>query len=153
MNTSVKTFLLISSMLLIASCTPTVDKIPEGLVAPENPLSSCPDTPNCFRTTQYFEADSSLVFTALHTTIKEMNAHEVELISTDTVQSINAIYKIPVFGWMDDVNIIIESNRQNISGSFVHLRSASREGYSDLGVNKRRINRIIKDSRKKLNAQ
>lgn len=153
MNTSVKTFLLVSSMLFIASCAPTIDKLPEGLVVPKNPLSSCPDTPNCFMTTQYFEADSSRVFTALHSTIKDMNAHEVELISTDTVQSINAIYKIPVFGWMDDVNIIIESNRQNISGSFVHLRSSSREGYSDLGVNKRRINRIIKDSRKQLNAQ
>ena len=38
----------------------------------------------------------------------------------------------------------------NMNNTFVHLKSSSRKGYYDIGVNKRRINRILKVARKKL---
>lgn len=148
-----KLVLLLNAALFITSCGNNIHEVPADIKVPTKPLNSCPDSPNCFITTQYFEEDSSLVFSALETTIEEMNAHEVEITSTGKAFGIDATFKIPVFGWIDDVSIIVESYNKNLPGSFVHLRSSSREGYSDLGVNKRRINKILKTSRKKLNAQ
>ena len=61
--------------------------------------------------------------------------------------SFHSVFKIPVFGWKDDVNIVLQTNKKN---SIIHIRSASRVGYSDLGVNKRRVKRLLKIINKSL---
>ena len=61
---------------------------------------------------------------------------------------INAVFRIPVFGFKDDVNIIAESTGPD--ESILHIKSASRVGESDLGVNRRRIKRIIATVNQKL---
>lgn len=42
-----------------------------------------------------------------------------------------------IFRFVDDVEFLIDSGQQR-----VQVRSASRTGYSDLGVNRRRVERI-----------
>jgi len=145
--------LLITFSFVFISCGNNIQTMPSNIEVPANPISECPDSPNCFRTTQFFEADSSIVFNAVKYALEEMNAFELEIENTNDKHHLDAVFKIPVFGWLDDVKIIVSPNQSNPEQTFVHLKSSSREGYSDLGVNKRRINKILKISRKKLNSQ
>ena len=43
------------------------------------------------------------------------------------------------FGFVDDVEFLMD-----VRGGVIHVRSASRTGYSDLGVNRNRIERVRK---------
>jgi uncharacterized protein (DUF1499 family) len=153
MNLTVKLFLLISFTLMINGCGNNIHDIPSEMQLPKNSLEKCPDSPNCFRTTQYLEADSSFIFSAIQSVIKEMSVLEIEINDNSHIHTLDVVFKIPVFGWLDDVKIVVEPSKDNLQHTFVHLRSSSREGYFDLGVNKRRINKILKKTRQKLNTQ
>ena len=76
---------------------------------------------------------------------------KIEEVNISDIKELNAVFKIPLFGWLDDVVIHIDSDTSNADITFVHIKSSSREGYYDLGVNKRRVNKIIKHARKEIN--
>lgn len=104
-----------------------------------NPLPPCPGTPNCIRTSKVFKHGMEEIFDAI-TQVFENEAHNFEVIDPKRIE-IHAVYKIPVFGFKDDVDVIMEEQ----SGSTtVFIRSASRLGAYDLGVNRRRIKRIFR---------
>ncbi len=105
----------------------------------ENPLPECPDSPNCERTQQTFQMDSATVLNLADQTLRVMNAETVEW--NEETKEIHAVFKIPVFGWRDDVHIAAKSMGEE---TILYIRSASREGYSDLGVNKRRVNKFFR---------
>lgn len=42
-----------------------------------------------------------------------------------------------IFGFVDDVEFLFDAERR-----VIHIRSAARSGYSDFGVNRRRVERI-----------
>ncbi len=69
-----------------------------------------------------------------------MNPHELQ-VGSESFQ-IDAVYRIPLFGFKDDVKLLVQPDGDE--RSILHLKSASRVGYSDLGVNRRRVNRILK---------
>ncbi|MFP3339010.1 DUF1499 domain-containing protein, partial [Micrococcus sp. SIMBA_131] len=50
---------------------------------------------------------------------------------------IRAEEKSQLFKFVDDIELYIDTASENI-----HFRSASRTGYSDMGVNKKRMNEI-----------
>ena len=102
-----------------------------------NPLEECPDTPNCIRLSFTVEEDISTALTAFEKTLDRMKALEV----TAYDDGYHAVFKIPVFGYLDDVNIKME-NAGDRGRTIVHMRSASRVGYSDLGVNRMRVKKI-----------
>ena len=52
-----------------------------------------------------------------------------------------------VFLFKDDVALRIEPHDD---GAALHIRSASRTGYSDLGVNKRRVKKFFAELEKRL---
>ena len=58
-------------------------------------------------------------------------------ILTTTPNYLHAEFKIAVFGFVDDVECVLEPE----SGT-IQIRSASRVGHSDLGVNRRRVEKI-----------
>ncbi len=105
----------------------------------ENPLKSCPDSPNCERTSRTFSADSASILNAADEVLRAMNAESIEW--NEETKQIHAVFKIPIFGWRDDVHI---AAHQDGSKTTLFIRSASREGYSDLGVNKRRVNKFFR---------
>ena len=113
----------------------------------DNPLPPCPDSPNCVRSAYEFSADSSTVFSKAEETLEEMGVHSLEW-SSDSTQ-INAVFRIPVFGWLDDVDIAIKPSQNR---STLYIRSASRVGYYDLGVNKRRVRKFIRILTQKITA-
>ena len=111
-----------------------------GLV--EGKLMKCPDRPNCICTE--FEADvshyiepvvlsqmtTSEALSRLKNSIREMGGS----IQTENTNYLAATFSSSMFRFVDDLEIRIDSNLK-----MIHLRSASRVGYSDRGVNRKRI--------------
>ena len=104
----------------------------------ENPLPECPDSPNCVRVSVPSEQDEDKLFENVLRALGMMNAHEVD--SNSQQLHVNAIFRIPLFGFLDDVVIKIDSYP---TGAVAHIRSSSREGHSDLGVNRRRVATLL----------
>ncbi|MCH2450428.1 MAG: DUF1499 domain-containing protein [Gracilimonas sp.] len=103
-----------------------------------HPLPPCPSTPNCVRISRDFKAGIEEVFEILiH--IFEDEAHKFEVIDPRRIE-LHAVYRIPVFGFKDDVDVILEETE---GVTTVFIRSASRVGAYDLGVNRRRVKRIF----------
>ncbi|PSB05279.1 DUF1499 domain-containing protein [Merismopedia glauca] len=107
-------------------------------------LSACPNSPNCVVSQNADEAHSisPLVY---HTDLAK--AREILLKVLTVVPRTQAIAQTPdyihaesksrIFGFIDDVEFYFPSNEK-----IIHVRSASRVGESDLGVNRRRIEQI-----------
>lgn len=109
----------------------------------ENPLPDCPSTPNCKKDSFEVNADSSTLTSVIESILTDIGADTVTL----NGNSINAIYRIPIFGWKDDVSILIQPNENS---TIVYLRSASREGHWDIWANSIRVNKIIKHIKNEL---
>ena len=106
-----------------------------GLV--DGQLSPCPDSPNCVSSEAGTVADKltetlpASAWDALPQVVDDMGG-EVTLANADYV---SAEFTSLLFGFVDDVEF-----RKGDDG--VHVRSASRVGYSDRGVNAARIAEI-----------
>ena len=144
-----KTTLIIISLIIVAAIIlffilGMMSKSGEapGLVA--GSLSKCPDKPNCISsekkddTAHYIEPikipeDISIELDSLHIlkdTIRDMGG-SIEDESEDYFAS---TFESGVFGFVDDFEIRIDT-KENV----IHIRSASRVGHGDMGVNKKRI--------------
>lgn len=111
-----------------------------GLV--EGKLTKCPDKPNCI--CSEFEADvshyiepvvlsemtMSEVLSRLKNAIREMGGS----IQAENGNYLAATFTSSIFRFVDDLEIRIDTDQRAI-----HLRSASRVGYSDRGINRNRI--------------
>ena len=107
-------------------------------------LSPCPDSPNCVSS----QSDDTAHFTEpLHYTgnLAEArqkligllgNSKRVRLISAET-DYIHAEFRSLIFNFVDDVEFYFSSEDR-----IIHVRSASRTGYYDFGVNHRRLERL-----------
>lgn len=106
-------------------------------------LAPCPDSPNCVSSldggTQHpidpigFTGETAIAIKTMQQVIMGMSgAHIV----TDTPEYIHAEFKSRIMGFVDDVEFYFPGD------SIIHVRSASRVGYSDLGVNRKRIETI-----------
>ncbi len=127
-------------ILLLTGCSPTLN-----MPSTENPLPECPSSPNCKRVSVTIESDSISVFNAFEEALTLMNAETITPNQAD--KRIDAIFRIPVFGYRDDVAISIKAEGNS---SKVYIRSASREGYWDIGVNSIRVNRLIRNVKNNL---
>jgi uncharacterized protein (DUF1499 family) len=107
--------------------------------AEKNPLPPCPKTPNCIRTSKRFNTGMEKVYEAF-TKIFEAEAHAWEVIDPKRIE-MHAVYRIPIFGFKDDVDVILEE-KEGMTTAFI--RSASRLGAYDLGVNSLRVKRILR---------
>ncbi len=105
-----------------------------------NPLPACPDSPNCTRHSENFNTSIDTLFSAVKKVFEQIDPHEY--IVKENEYSINAVFRIPIFGFKDDVEILLKPDGDN---SVLHIRSASRVGHSDLGVNRRRVQKILTD--------
>ncbi|MCC5932857.1 MAG: DUF1499 domain-containing protein [Candidatus Cyclonatronum sp.] len=106
---------------------------------PDNPLEACPESPNCVRSTLEVMAEADRILEAARQTLENMGAESIE---ETEAGGLHAVFRIAVFGFRDDVHLALSP--QPDGGTFVHIRSASRTGYSDLGVNSRRVDRFFR---------
>jgi uncharacterized protein (DUF1499 family) len=105
----------------------------------DHPFPPCPDTPNCTIHSVEFTANSLKLFEVVKSAIHKISPYTIET-NSQSLQ-IDAVFRIPVFGFKDDVRIIIKP--VDSERSVLHIKSSSRIGKSDLGVNRRRIKRIL----------
>lgn len=126
-------FLAVSTM----SCS-TTTKHPLGLI--DEQLAPCPNSPNCISSemstsTAYIEPLAVIVepeeaWLCLKRSIEGLGG----TIKRRDDRYLWATFKTKVFRFVDDVEL-----RFDADSKLFHVRSASRVGYSDLGVNRKRV--------------
>ena len=127
--------------LLLIGCTGVR---PANLGIKDGKLAPCPSTPNCVssQSTDRGHAVEPLSFpgtaTEAHAEItKIILSMKRSRIITETDSYIHAEFTSAVFRFVDDVEFWFDESRK-----LIHLRSASRLGHSDHGVNRKRVEDI-----------
>jgi uncharacterized protein (DUF1499 family) len=120
-------------------------KQPDNLGLQNGQLKPCPDSPNCVCSESHSQSDAQHFIEAikgnkqtwvkLKQTIIEQGGH----IQTESSDYMHITFSTAVFHYVDDVEA-----RFDRAQHVIHLRSASRIGRSDFGVNRQRIKRIKK---------
>ena len=114
---------------------------------PESPpqLAPCPSTPNCVSSVEtgkafvepfYLSANDEAVWQAL---IQLIQSAPRTTVQDQRPTYLYATERSRVFGFIDDIEFILDPKQQRID-----VRSASKTGYSDFGVNRRRVESIRK---------
>jgi uncharacterized protein (DUF1499 family) len=119
-------------------------KRPNNLGVKNGRLAPCPASPNCVssQASDSLHQIAPLSFTStpeqalsqLKSIIKSLPRTKI---ITETEDYLYAEFKTALMGFVDDVEFFLDSNSQEI-----HVRSASRLGYGDLGLNRQRIETI-----------
>ena len=116
-------------------------------------FTPCPNKPNCVSTQANpksrhylaptpFEGSVSEVMEKVLELVKEIPRHTVR---TKSDKYLHAEVKSRVFGFVDDLEIYLDESEK-----LVHMRSAARTGYGDLGVNRKRLEHLQRELKKSL---
>jgi len=118
--------------------------VPDNLGLKNQQLSPCPGTPNCVssqeKNSQHriqpitFEGSLELAKERLHQVLNSMRG--TRIITQDVVYW-HVEFTTQLLRFIDDVEFYFDGSQ-----SLIHVRSASRQGYWDLGVNRRRVETI-----------
>ncbi len=106
-------------------------------------LKKCPDTPNCVSSQEagshFIEpiSFSSSMEEARHILLEVLKNMKRTKITTSQENYIHAECTSLLFRFVDDVEFYLDDNAK-----LIHVRSASRVGRSDFGVNRKRIEEI-----------
>lgn len=103
------------------------------------PFKPCTDSPNCIIHSAAFREDSKALYREILKALESINPHK--LVSDSHALQINSVFLIPIFGFKDDLQAVVSKND---GFSVLHIKSSSRVGRSDLGVNRRRIKRLMR---------
>ena len=133
------TYILCTVMMLGSSaCRPL------NLGVTQGKLSSCPDSPNCVSSQSSdkrhliqpirYEGTEQRAMERLAGVIQGMK--RCRIITMD-YHYIHAEFTSAFFRFVDDVEFYFDSEAK-----IIHMRSASRIGYSDFGVNRKRLEKL-----------
>jgi uncharacterized protein (DUF1499 family) len=127
--------------LLVGACS---GRRPETLGVTDGKFAPCPDSPNCVSSQS---DDPDHVIEPLRYEGTPQAAREQLLSVIRKMKRVNIIieqehylrveYTSAVFRFVDDVEFFFDPSKK-----LIHVRSASRIGYSDLGVNRQRVEQI-----------
>jgi uncharacterized protein (DUF1499 family) len=114
--------------------------------AGNNRLSPCPESPNCVSSLSK-EKSHYVEPLTYNTPVEEARDKLISVIQSMkrsdivTVDNtyLHATFKSSLFGFVDDVEFSFDDGKK-----IIDVRSASRTGYYDLGVNRRRVEEIRK---------
>ncbi len=119
-------------------------KRPNHLGVRDGQLTPCPYTPNCVSSQSSdavhkiepltYNSTPEQAFAALKRLIQSLPRTKI---ITESEDYLHVEFTLPIVGFVDDVEFYLERN-----ANVIHVRSASRLGMSDLGVNRRRIETI-----------
>jgi uncharacterized protein (DUF1499 family) len=117
---------------------------PNNIGLTENHLTACPKTPNCVLSQDPDTSHSIDPLTyqsdraeAYQTLLKVLSVVPNTTIKEETGEYIRAESESRIMGFKDDLEFYLPENEK-----IIHIRSASRLGESDLGVNRRRMEQI-----------
>jgi uncharacterized protein (DUF1499 family) len=131
-------------LTILTGCSGTMPKL--GIN--NGQLMPCPKTPNCVNSQA--TADEKHFIQPIHfagppqeaksALLKILEAYKRTKIIVAEEEYIQAEFTSMVFRFVDDVEFYLPSTEAE--ETMIHVRSASRIGYSDFGVNRKRIERI-----------
>ena len=112
---------------------------PNNLGVSDGKLTPCPGTPNCVNSQS--EAPQSKIEPLPAVSISELQKVVEGMERTTIIESTDnylyAEFKTKLMGFVDDVEFYLD-RQENV----IHVRSASRLGKSDLGLNRQRVEEI-----------
>ncbi|MCS3626435.1 uncharacterized protein (DUF1499 family) [Salinibacter ruber] len=118
----------------------TLPIVAEAQSLPDNPLSDCPDTPNCERVARGYEASPDTLYAAAERALESLGPVTLRRPDSSAARRLEAVYRVALL-FKDDVAVAVRA--RDGGGSALYVRSASRVGHSDLGVNRRRVDRFL----------
>ncbi len=119
---------------------------PDNLGVNNGKLVDCPNSPNCVSSQSPTSDETHFIQPLKYTSTTEKALADLKKVieSEDRTKIISessdylyAEFKSALMGFVDDVEFYLDSSTNTI-----HVRSASRLGQSDLGVNRKRIETI-----------
>jgi uncharacterized protein (DUF1499 family) len=136
---------ILGTLLLAFIVTGCAGTRPElGIV--DGKLRHCPPSPKCISSfaedddygTQafYFAGESVPAWHALTALLRDMKRAKI---ISQTGTYLHVEFTSAIFGFVDDVEFLLDPKARKID-----VRSASRRGYSDFGVNQKRLKKIQK---------
>jgi uncharacterized protein (DUF1499 family) len=121
----------------------------------EGKLSECPDSPNCVssQTAKKDHAVDPLSYNGSYSEAKEALLSTISSLPRTKIIDDNGRYLHVTFTsrlmrFVDDVEFLFDDTNKQI-----HVRSASRVGYSDMGVNRKRVEDLRKLFNERLKTQ
>jgi uncharacterized protein (DUF1499 family) len=138
---NMKQILMLLTLTIILGCSAQrQDNL--GLVGGK--LLPCPNSPNCVSTQSpkgdhyidpiHYTGNSQQAKDAIVSVIRRMKRAQIVTVTDDYI---HAEFTSTIFRFVDDVEFYFDD-----SGKVIHMRSASRVGYSDFGVNRKRMEEI-----------
>ncbi|WP_232507949.1 DUF1499 domain-containing protein [Desulfobacula toluolica] len=131
------------SLILLTGCTGSMPDL--GINNGE--LTPCPKTPNCVNSQAISEKNyirpiryAGTQQEARARLLQILESEKRTKILTAKKNYIRAEFKSALFRFIDDVEFYFP--KKQTGEVIIHIRSASRIGYSDLGANRKRIERI-----------
>ncbi len=123
-----------------------ISKIENQIGITDGKLAPCPKSPNCV-STQVSDKRHKIKPLKYNTTLKEAKSKILDIIKSlkrtriinETDNYIHAEFRTRTFKFIDDIEFYFDDT-ENI----IHFRSASRVGWTDMGVNRRRMEKIRK---------
>jgi uncharacterized protein (DUF1499 family) len=117
---------------------------PSNLGVTDGRLAPCPSSPNCVSTQATdaehqmepipFTGTSDQAMQRIKDVIAKMPRTEIVTVEDNYL---HAEFRSAIFRFVDDVEFMVDPEAQ-----LIHFRSASRVGHSDLGVNRRRMEKL-----------
>ena len=131
-------------LLLLPGCA---DSRAAGIDTVGGGLAACPGSPNCVCSTPHPDSPTGAVIAPFTYSGAKADAHRRLLaalaqeprtvVVSDDGTYLHATCTSLIFRFVDDVELLIDDAHHHIE-----VRSLSRVGYSDLGVNRRRVERL-----------
>lgn len=135
---------ILMTVIIFLAVLGTISRTKSAPGLSEGKLSRCPDTPNCI-CSEYknhgahyitpvplaLPAKKSADLAQKLTSIVQEMGGEILLVENNYI---SASFTSAIFGFMDDFEI-----RLDLTDDFIHLRSSSRVGHGDMGINQKRI--------------
>jgi uncharacterized protein (DUF1499 family) len=117
-------------------------KKPTGIV--DGKFYACPNTPNCV-STQATDSQHKMDPIKYSGSLSDAKARIIDIINslkrsriiTDENSYIHIEFRTATFRFVDDVEFLFEDSEK-----IIHFRSRARLGYSDMGVNRKRMEKI-----------
>lgn len=137
-------YLIFAVSFCFLSCVFCSGKKPSNLGMKDGLLAACPDSPNCVSSQAKDPAHfiEPIVFQGngrdeLNKIINIIKSIKRTKIIESNGNYVRAEFTSAIFRFVDDVEFHLDE-KNNV----IHVRSASRVGYSDMGVNRKRIEMI-----------
>jgi len=118
-------------------------KTPDTLGLVNDQLRACPDSPNCVCSESHSQASKEHAIEPIKADsntwqqLKFIIIEQGGSIQSETSHYLHATFTSPIFRYVDDVELRLDEGNH-----IIHIRSASRMGRSDFGVNRQRVTKI-----------